>query len=1084
MAEIDRFQHYQVLKHPDGSLWELGRGAMGITYKAFDTSLRSEVALKVISSQYLNSETARQRFLREARAAAQLRHPNVATVFHLGDAGGTFFYAMEFVDGETVERRVEREGPLRVDMALRIARQVARALIAADRQHLIHRDIKPANLMLVRDDDEDHLLVKVIDFGLAKSMVSAGEQPMTVTLGGFVGTPHFASPEQLEERQIDIRSDIYSLGASLWYMLSGRPPFQGSLASVIHQHLGQPLPPEVLAKLPPRVAELLQAMLAKRPEERIQSPVDVKQRLDDLITELRGLSPTLVIAPQAGTGAGTGSSSAFVTGQVIQGRYQMLGHAPNDRTLFKAKDLQAHRTVALRPLSPGIHHDPARLEAVRQEVQRVKAIHHPNVLRVYGLEAYNGGAMLVSEWVAGFSLQELLRVRRELTWEETDRLLRPVSNLLDFLADRQLSFHALQLRGIVVGMATVGDVQAPVLRASVTEWPAFTIKVDPLSVVTLDEVRLVEPTQTLVELSTGDIAPRPVHQLARLIYELLGGVRASLRPAPGLPRFTPLANLSELGNNVLRQGMNEPEKFPSALDFLSELAEAQREMKPGIRPASTAVGAAAAGPETHTGKQLVPAPATPDEDAGSDLRSITTGKLLQLVTALIALLLLGALGTLVCANWIRRKPAAYGPEVRQGAITVNTDPEGAAVKLNGQMLGKTPLTAAPLPGGAQTLELALPGYQTRLVQVLIKEGVVNNIGALPLVHETGQVTVKTDPPGVTFELAGPDGKLTIGNAPATINELPVGHYNVHLRRPGFEPVDQQVDVTAGGTATVDHPFSAVNVTLKSDPEGATIYLGDRELGKTPTTVTLPEGTVELVSRLGALAPISQTVKPDPDGSTVVEFKHPYGTVLVTSDRPDAEVEIDGANMGKPPLQGILPPGRHTVTIRAGGAPEQTRVAEIQNATKVPLAFAFKAPAAELADARPSRPVKAGVTDPVVPVPGATAATPASRSEAGTEDRRSQRRAASVPRAAPVYHREEDYKRARDQAYDRFDAEWEARKRAIDREKDYYDWQVDHSSGSVQERWKAKKEDAERRRDHLDDDKDAAKQELKRRWNDD
>src|SRR5919205_4324282 len=231
MAAIDRFQHYQVLKHPDGSLWELGRGAMGITYKAFDTSLRSQVALKVISSQYLNSETARQRFLREARAAAQLRHPNVATVFHLGDVDGTFFYAMEFVDGETVERRVQREGPLRVDTALRIARQVARALIAADRQRLIHRDIKPANLMLVRDDDEDHLLVKVIDFGLATSMVSAADQSVTVTLGGFVGTPHFASPEQLEERQIDIRSDIYSLGVSLWYMLSGHPPFQGSLAS-------------------------------------------------------------------------------------------------------------------------------------------------------------------------------------------------------------------------------------------------------------------------------------------------------------------------------------------------------------------------------------------------------------------------------------------------------------------------------------------------------------------------------------------------------------------------------------------------------------------------------------------------------------------------------------------------------------------------------------------------------------------------------------------------------------------------------------------------------------------------------------
>ncbi|MBW0001051.1 MAG: protein kinase [Verrucomicrobia bacterium] len=1089
MAEIDRFQHYQVLKHPDGSLWELGRGAMGVTYKAFDTSLRSEVALKVISAPYLNSEMARQRFLREARAAAQLRHPNVATVFHLGETDGTFFYAMEFVDGETVERRVQRDGPLRVDMALRIARQVARALIAADRQHLVHRDIKPANLMVVRDDDDDHLLVKVIDFGLAKSMVPTTDQSMTVTLGGFVGTPHFASPEQLQERPIDIRSDLYSLGASLWYMLSGRPPFQGSLASVIHQHLGQPLPLEVLAKLPPRVAELLKVMLAKRPEERIQTPADVKQRLDDLISELRGLSPTLVIAPHPGAGAGTGSSSAFATGQVIRGRYQLLGHAPNDRTLFKAKDLHANRIVGLRPLSPGIHHDPARLEAVQQEVQRVRAVYHPNVLPVYGLETHEGGVMLVSQWVAGFSLQELLRVRRELSWEESERLLRPVSTLLDFLADRQLSFHALQLRGILVEAAEAEESQTTLLRTSVAEWPAFTIKVDPLSVATLDEVRMVEPTQTLVELPTGEIAPRPVHQLARLGYELLGGVRVPSSPGAGLPRFTPLANLTELGNSVLRQGLNEPEKFPSALDFLSELAGAQSRMPPSVRPASTAVGtAAAAGKEGPHPEKEPASPAPANEEAALDLRSTATGRLLQLVTALITLLLIGALATLVLTNWRERKPAVVGsePVARQGAVSVNTKPEGATVKVDGQTLGKTPLIAAPLPSGQQVLVLELPGYHSRPVQALIKEGAVNNLGILPLVYEAGQITVKTDPPGVGFELVGPDGKVTVGNAPATIDNLPVGHYVVHLHRPGFGgTVDQEVNVSAGAPAIVGRAFYGANVTLKSDPEGATIYLGDRELGKTPATVILPGDSVELVSRLGALTPVSQIVKPDPNGSTVVEFKHPYGIVLVTSDRPDAEVNIDGAKLGKPPLQGILPPGRHTVTVRAEGAPEQTRVTDVEDAIKVPLAFTFK-PVAETAevqpDARPPRPVKAGVAEPAPALPAAPAATPPvskTRAEAGMEEERR-----PVRRAAPVYHNEEDFNRARDRAYDHFDAEWEARKKSLEREKDYYDWQIDHSSGSAQEHWKARKDDAERRRDHLDDEKDAAKRDLKRRWNDD
>src|SRR5271165_4548055 len=213
MADAERYQHYEVLRREDGTLWELGRGAMGITYKAFDTSLRCPVALKVINNSYLNSELARQRFLREARAAASLRHQNVASVFHLGTDHESYFYAMEFIDGETVEAYITRNGLLDPAEALGITLQVSRALAAADKEKLVHRDLKPSNLMLVEEDDEK--VVKVIDFGLAKSAQTGGDSSASLTLGGgFVGTPQFASPEQLEEREIDIRSDIYSLGAT------------------------------------------------------------------------------------------------------------------------------------------------------------------------------------------------------------------------------------------------------------------------------------------------------------------------------------------------------------------------------------------------------------------------------------------------------------------------------------------------------------------------------------------------------------------------------------------------------------------------------------------------------------------------------------------------------------------------------------------------------------------------------------------------------------------------------------------------------------------------------------------------------
>ena len=143
-----RFEHYELVTGEDGKPVELGRGAMGVTYKAFDVDLHCPVTLKVISERYLGDESARLRFLREARAAASVRHPNVASVFHLGRTGQNYFYAMEFVEGETLENLIKRSGRLEVKLALEIATQVAAGLAAVHKNNLVHRDIKPTNVMV------------------------------------------------------------------------------------------------------------------------------------------------------------------------------------------------------------------------------------------------------------------------------------------------------------------------------------------------------------------------------------------------------------------------------------------------------------------------------------------------------------------------------------------------------------------------------------------------------------------------------------------------------------------------------------------------------------------------------------------------------------------------------------------------------------------------------------------------------------------------------------------------------------------------------------------------------------------------
>jgi serine/threonine protein kinase len=201
-----RFEHYQVLRNQDGKPFELGHGGMGVTYKAVDTHLGCPVALKIISTQLLGNESARNRFLREARAAASVRHPNVATVFHLGESAGNYFYAMEFVDGETLETLIRRRGRLEIELALDIVTQVGAGLTAIHKQHLVHRDIKPSNIMLSWEEGRLEN-VKIIDLGLAKGVT---EDTLSVA-GSFVGTPVYASPEQFTGLGTDIRSDLYSL---------------------------------------------------------------------------------------------------------------------------------------------------------------------------------------------------------------------------------------------------------------------------------------------------------------------------------------------------------------------------------------------------------------------------------------------------------------------------------------------------------------------------------------------------------------------------------------------------------------------------------------------------------------------------------------------------------------------------------------------------------------------------------------------------------------------------------------------------------------------------------------------------------
>ena len=268
------FAHYEVEIGSDGTPVKLGHGGMGVTYKARDTLLLRPVALKVIASRLLENESLKTRFVREARAAASLRHPNIASVFYLGSTESSYFYVMELVEGRTLEDIIADRPPPDVNLALEIAVQVASALAAAHQAGLVHRDIKPANL-IVSFDERNRPTVKLIDFGLVKVTAEVSDDSSVSEPGMFMGTPRYASPEQFSDGRVDIRSDIYALGIVLWEMLAKTVPFTGSTAQIAGQHLQASLPMRQVKHLPLPVVSLLTHLLKKDPGDRPQTPEEL-----------------------------------------------------------------------------------------------------------------------------------------------------------------------------------------------------------------------------------------------------------------------------------------------------------------------------------------------------------------------------------------------------------------------------------------------------------------------------------------------------------------------------------------------------------------------------------------------------------------------------------------------------------------------------------------------------------------------------------------------------------------------------------------------------------------------------------------
>ncbi|HEX8068715.1 MAG TPA: protein kinase [Pyrinomonadaceae bacterium] len=330
---------------------QLGAGGMGEVYLALDTQLGRTVALKVLPADVAHDQDRMQRFRQEARAASTLNHPNVAHIYEIGEAAGVNFIAMEFVEGVTLRRRMVQTG-MAMDEVLDVVLQVASALSAAHATGIVHRDIKPENVMLRPDG-----YIKVLDFGLAKLTEGGANNAAAPTLvqtapGTVMGTVQYMSPEQARGLDVDVRSDIFSLGVVLYEMVAGRPPFEGEtttdvIAAILHH---EPPPLERFSKdAPEALAWLVARALRKDREARYQTAKEfladlrsLKQRLEFAAAQERSLAPE---AGRAGAGGATvGKAAAVETAGVAEVPTTAVAAAhPTTSAEYLVREIKRHK---------------------------------------------------------------------------------------------------------------------------------------------------------------------------------------------------------------------------------------------------------------------------------------------------------------------------------------------------------------------------------------------------------------------------------------------------------------------------------------------------------------------------------------------------------------------------------------------------------------------------------------------------------------------------------------------------------------------------------------------------------------------
>jgi serine/threonine protein kinase len=389
---------------------EIGQGSVATVYLAKDLKRDRVVALKIIRPELAEESQFVRRFQREAKLLSKLDSPHIIRVLDYGSYEGVDFIALEYMEGRTLSAILEEEGALEMEWALSLARQVAQGLAHADEAGVVHRDIRPANIMVASSG-----LVKIMDLGIAR-----GADLSRLTATGVLGSPYYLSPEQAEGKEVDIRSDIYSLGITLFEMLTGQRPYEADNAvDIVLNHLQESVPSlrEFNEEIPGEVDELVKRCLAKTPEERFQAPGELIEAIDGALRGSQGKTPP-------------GMEAALV-GQTL-GQYRLVERIGRGgmATVYKAYQPSLDRYVAVKVLPTYLAHDPDFATRFRREARAIAKLNHPRILPVHDFGQEGELSYIVMRYVEGGTLKKILG--QPLALDRVMDIIVQVGDALDY----------------------------------------------------------------------------------------------------------------------------------------------------------------------------------------------------------------------------------------------------------------------------------------------------------------------------------------------------------------------------------------------------------------------------------------------------------------------------------------------------------------------------------------------------------------------------------------------------------------------------------------------------------------------------